>query len=71
MYTFSYGKAYNTRNITILSKSHTNPDFLAQLAHLQKFVFKIEGVSGVRMRSRCNKVAIFVAIVVSEVVKCE
>ena len=41
---------------SILSKS-TNPDFLAQLAHLQKFVVmlvKIEGVSGVRMRIRCN-----------------
>ena len=35
---------------SILSKSCTNPNFLAQLAHLQKFVVmlvKIEGVSGV------------------------
>ena len=51
--------------LIIQSKSHTNLDFLAQLAHLQKFVVMIEGVSGVRMRIRC---AIFVAIVVSEVV---
>ena len=43
--------------LIIQSKSHTNLDFLAQLAHLQKFVVmpvKIEGVSGMRMRIRCN-----------------
>ena len=40
--------------LSIQSKSHTNLDFLAQLAHLQKFVVMIEEVSGVHMRIRCN-----------------
>ena len=51
---------------SILSKSHKNPDFLAQLAYLPKFVVILvimEGVSGVRMHIRCNLVAIFVSAV--------
>ena len=40
--------------LIIQSKSHKNLDFLAQLAHLQNFVVMLEGVSGVRMRIRCN-----------------